>query len=128
MTKLCPKCGTEFADPVDLTALEHWLNEHQNDETLIDILSSTWVQVDCHDCGQAFFSPVSYGGGGRIGADAYCPDCDDEGVRQIIVQSLTPAQVLEREVDPSDDDLDNRRVFVTENDTEPAENVNGGGE
>lgn len=115
--KICVKCGEELADPAILNAVKHWIDDHPNADQLHDILTSTWVQVDCSDCSQTFFSPVS-SGAGRIGAHAYCPDCDSEGIRSLIVQSLTPEELIEREVDPSEDDLDNRRVFGSEVDDE----------
>jgi len=122
-TKLCRVCGSRVAedgDDIALPALRHYLDEHPDHGSLTDILTSTWVQVDCQDCGQAFFSPVSYAGlGCRIGADAYCPECDGERVRQLMVQELDAAELVAREVDPAEATLDNRRVFETELSTDP---------
>jgi len=122
-TKLCRVCGSrvaEDAEDIALPALRHYLDEHPQHELLTDILTSTWVQVDCQDCGQAFFAPVSYGGfAARIGADAYCPECDGEGVRQLMVQELDAAELVAREVEPSETTLDNRRVSDTDISNDP---------
>lgn len=114
--KYCRQCGQqvdESNENIVEEALDHWIRRHPRSDTLHEIVTSAWVQVDCQDCGQAFFSPLSYFDG-RIGADAYCPDCDGEGIRKLMVQDLSPADVAAREVDPTEDDLDNRRVFDIE--------------
>ena len=112
--KLCVACFEELEPPVTLSALKHWLEKHPDDDRLHDVLTATWVQVDCEDCGQAFFSPVSYGIG-RIAAEAYCPDCDEkELIRPMMVQEITAEELFQREIDPVEDSLDNRRVFDVE--------------
>jgi len=122
-TKLCRVCASRVAEDgedIALPALRHYLDEHPQHESLTDILTSTWVQVDCQDCGQAFFSPVSYGGfEPRIGADAYCPECDGKGFRQLMVQELDASELVSREVEPSETTLDNRRVFDTDISNDP---------
>jgi len=117
-TKLCQVCGSPVAEDgedIELPALRHYIDEHPKEESLTDILTSTWVQVACQDCGQAFFSPVSYGPqNSRIGADAYCPECDGRGFRQLMVQELNVVELVSREVEPGETTLDNRRVFDTD--------------
>jgi len=107
--KACAHCLTKVTeqdgDDALVEVLAHYLHEHPHDDTLIDILTGQWVKVECRDCGLPFFSPVSYGGG-KIGAEAYCPECDGEGIRAIMAQTLAPQELIEREADPTEDDLE----------------------
>ena len=103
--KKCRACHEWIhSDDVYVAALEHWIDRHPRDDRLFDVLTDQWVEVDCQDCGQPFFSPVSYGRG-RIGAEAYCPDCDDVGFRRVMAQTLTAAELVECEADPAEDTL-----------------------
>lgn len=108
MPKACAICYETVTDECGTAALidvlDHVTDAHPHDETLADILNDTWVEVECRDCGQPFFSPVTYGAG-KIGAEAYCPECDGEGIRPILAQELTPCELIRCEADPFEDDL-----------------------
>lgn len=99
--KFCAECFEEVeAEPAEI--LSHYLEEHPQSDALSKVLRGKWVVVECQDCGGEFYATVNYADG-SIGADAYCPDCDDEGYRRIYAQTLSPAELLEREGDPSED-------------------------
>lgn len=109
--KYCLKCGIQYTHEqrtLEEAALVHWIEEHPESENLRELLTGLWVRVECTGCEQEFFSPVAYGAG-RIAADAYCPDCiEEDKFRRLYAQDLSPKELLEKEADPTTDELENR--------------------
>lgn len=115
MSKTCPECPLRDAPSWtvdgddDLAAiLSHYLREHPESERLSDVINGSYVAQVCDDCGSAFWAVASVGQGrdrAEITAEAYCPDCDGEGVRQLIVATVSPAEYVARHGEPFDDDL-----------------------
>jgi len=94
------------ADDFQKAAIKHYLNEHPDDEAFRDIVTGSFVERRCDDCGQPFFATVSVSLDGRIAAEAYCPECDEkELVRPILVVDIPVAEYVEREAEPFENDL-----------------------
>lgn len=83
----------------------HYLDVHADSERFRDVVNGSFVEVDCGDCGQAFWSPASLTSKG-ITAEAFCPECTEkEWIRDLIVQDVLPREYVLNEGDPVDDEL-----------------------
>lgn len=111
--KRCAECEFghsptfEFTGEADYVALlHHYLDEHPNSSIFSDVVESCFVEVECEDCGQPFWSPVSLTGDGKISAEIYCPDCTEGNpVRRLMGREITPEEFVEKEGEPLEDEL-----------------------
>ena len=118
MSKTCPECSLRDAptwsvdgngDLVDI--LSHYLREHPESDRLSDVVGGSYVAQVCDDCASGFWAVVSVGHSGdrgEITAEAYCPDCDREGVRRLMVRTVSPQEYVSRHGEPFEDNLNDK--------------------
>lgn len=109
MTKCCALCGEEFdEDGLLVVAIEHYIGEHPRSSLLVEALNRTPVTIECSGCGEEFIAEATYAPEGKIGADAYCPDCSEEGFNSLYATELTPEALVEREAACADTNPEKR--------------------
>lgn len=113
----CVECGsfsvkdaTYFeleTDEDHAAVLEHYLEEHPESDVLREVIESTWVELDCQECGDTFYSPLKVGED-SFHAENFCTRCANHfnPVKQLVVRDLDAEEVLEKYVDPMDADND----------------------
>lgn len=94
-------------DDFQEAVLKHYLNDHPEDDGFRDVITSSFVERGCGDCGEPFFATVSYSAvHSRIAAEAYCPECDgEELIRPMLVVDIPVSEFVAREAEPSEADL-----------------------
>lgn len=97
MSKRCSLCYKRISSIEH--AIEHSAEKHPY--TLNDIINDYKMEVKCSDCEQAF-TDTPDAGGGKIAVNAYCEDCREEGIRQIIVKMVEPIELLEHAEEKND--------------------------
>ena len=114
MSKTCPECsignGPSWSVDSDddlAEVLSHYLQEHPESDRLTEVVDKSYVAQVCNDCETGFWAVAHIGHDDRakITTDAFCPDCDGEGVRQLIVRTIHPSEYVAKHAEPFDDDL-----------------------
>lgn len=100
--KVCAECHADLRGPNEslAKALRHYTEEHPESETLNRVLQNVFVKTECQGCSDEFITEVDYNPQFGLMVQQCCAECENENpIREIAVQSLTPEEVASKEVD-----------------------------